>query len=544
LEAYALSDDPDWTPVTTELPRTAEGRRLLLIQAENFTRFNGKQLSTSGTGHGSKTEFHYKPGTFKPSWAKATDAEVHVFQSGDCRAFKEIVSLAGVDEKTCTVRMTGKECTSFIYPGDRYFAENLFEELDSPGEWYLNTQTGVLYYRPKQGFSGTSEIVAPVLGRLFELAGDVTRDKSVSYLTLSGLTIRDTDYSPEDSCSGYGMGHEGVVHLRDATHCRISDCTFHNTGRHAVCVDGGGDNTLNGSDISDSAQGGILLLSSARNSVSDNHIHHLGAVYKHVGGVVIEGKGADDNTVSHNDIHDSSRYGISIKNGGLRNVIEFNRVLNTNLETFDTGGIEVTQHDKELRSASIIRNNIVGDTIGYSTQEDGKPVYLSWGIYLDSYAGGYTVTNNIVYRSNNGGIMLQGGKDNLITNNIFVDGAMCQGFISNFDNNSTGQVMERNIFYWTNPDAILFAAGSLNQEIIRVDNNLYYVSGGTDPRVGWGGGLTFGDWQKQGFDTHSLIADPLFVDLAKDDYSLKPNSPALELGFEAIDISQVGPRRR
>ena len=42
-------------------------------------------------------------------------------------------------------------------------------------------------------------------------------------------------------------------------------------------------------DITDSAEGGVLLLKSARNTVSDNHIHHCGAVYKHIGGVILEG---------------------------------------------------------------------------------------------------------------------------------------------------------------------------------------------------------------------------------------------------------------
>ena len=53
---------------------------------------------------------------------------------------------------------------------------------------------------------------------------------------------------------------------------------------------------------------------------------------------------------------------------------------------------------------------------------------------------------------------------------------------------------------------------------------------------------TFEDWKKLGFDTHSIIADPLFVDPENDDYSLKPESPAFKLGFKPIDLSRVGLR--
>jgi hypothetical protein len=47
-------------------------------------------------------------------------------------------------------------------------------------------------------------------------------------------------------------------------------------------------------------------------------------------------------------------------------------------------------------------------------------------------------------------------------------------------------------------------------------------------------------WQKQGFDRNSLVADPRFVDLAHDNYALKPDSPAFQLGFQPIDTSRVG----
>jgi hypothetical protein len=535
--AFALSDDPAWKPAGTVLAKPAADKHAVVLQAATFARSQGKQLSVSGTSAGSPTEFHYTPGTFKPSWAAAGQAEIHVFQSSSCRAFKEIVSLVKVDEPTRRITIGGKECLVPILPGDRYFVENVLEELDSPGEWYLNRQTGQLFHWPQAKSSDKTAVVAPMLGRIVEILGDAAAKQSVSHLRLSGLTFQDTDYSPDDGCEGYRMGNDGVVYLKDATECAVENCTFRNIGKYAVCLSGGRGHAINGNDIGHAAEGGVLLLKTAGNTVSDNHIYACGFVYKHIGGVILEGAGTDDNVIAHNAIHDISRYGISLKNAGLRNRIEYNRVLNTSLETCDTGGIEVTQQDRELRSGSVIRNNIVGDSIGYSA--DGpKSVFMSWGIYLDSFAGGYTVTHNVTYRSSHGGMMLQGGKDNIVENNIFVDSVQSQVYVSNFANNSTGLTFQRNIVAYTNPAAMLFATGRLDENVIRIDRNLYFPAGGKEPLVR--GGATFVDWQKQGFDRNSMIADPLFVDPAHDNYTLRPESPAFKLGFEPIDTSTVG----
>ena len=71
-------------------------------------------------------------------------------------------------------------------------------------------------------------------------------------------------------------------------------------------------------------------------------------------------------------------------------------------------------------------------------------------------------------------------------------------------------------------------------------SNLYFRSDGKPFQFGsW----SFEEWQKRGQDTHSLIADPLFVDAEHDDFRLQPESPAAKVGFQPFDIVQVGPRK-
>ena len=126
--------------------------------------------------------------------------------------------------------------------------------------------------------------------------------------------------------------------------------------------------------------------------------------------------------------------------------------------------------------------------------------------------------------------MLQGGNDNRVENNIFVDGAQSQVYVSNFAENSTGLVFRRNIVAYTNPAAVLFATSRLDEHVIRIDGNLYFHAGGKEPVIR--GVVPWADWQKRGFDRNSVIADPLFLDPAHDNYTLRPDSPAFKLGFE------------
>ena len=78
-----------------------------------------------------------------------------------------------------------------------------------------------------------------------------------------------------------------------------------------------------------------------------------------------------------------------------------------------------------------------------------------------------------------------------------------------------------------------------NDNNFRMDYNCYWNAAGQP--VVFFGGLTLQQWQeKRDQDRHSIIADPLFVDPEHDDYRLKPESPALKLGFKPFDASQAG----
>lgn len=505
IAAFALSADPNWNPNDPKHQKDLSAKTVVLIPADSFVKAVGKQLSVSYSG--SKDAFRFHPGELKPEWAQK-GVELKIFQSGSCRAYLEITEIAGIDERNNVVNLAGKECTAMLAKGDRYFLENHSDFLDAPGEWYFDAETRTLSVIPAETDAADSakktdkyDFRTDVAGTLIQVVGAGKDGPSANVpLKIFGLEFTETSFTHDDGCVGYSMGSRGVVELKNTAGVTVENCRFLNIGRYAVCMTKGGKNRVERCTIDHSGQGGVLLLDSSENDVSENRITHIGEEYKHIGGVVLE-SGSEKNVVARNFIQYSSRYGISMKNaGGLNQILE-NEVRDTSLETFDTGAIEVTQGDQNFQSGTLISGNRIFNTNGYSCVDDLER-YMSWGIYLDSFAGGYTVENNYVAHTSHGGFMLQGGKGNIVRGNVFVDGNQCQGYFANYIENSENLVFENNQIVILNPEARLYSAGRNLSKALKCDKNTYW-SPAEDVRER----SDFKAWQAMGFDQNSRVEE-------------------------------------
>ena len=203
-------------------------------------------------------------------------------------------------------------------PGDRYFAQNLLEELDAPGEWYLDKRTGTLYFWPPEPLKD-EPVYAPVLESLVGLSRDA-RD-----IVFHGFVFE---------------GAEGVgIRMTDTERCLMEASVIRNVGSAntsgdwdgaGVFIDGGTNNGVRGCDIYAVGSHGILLrggdgltLTPAHQFAENNYIHHVGVYYKQGVGISITGCG---NRASLNLIHDGPRMGILFE--GNLNVIEYNHMRN------------------------------------------------------------------------------------------------------------------------------------------------------------------------------------------------------------------------
>jgi hypothetical protein len=124
------------------------------------------------------------------------------------------------------------------------------------------------------------------------------------------------------------------------------------------------------------------------------------------------------------------------------------------------------------------------------------------------------------------------GRDLVARNNIFAFGQRSQIHLGRADKQSN-QTLEHNLIYYE--EGTLFNRLS---DLVS-DHNLYWHTGGAQ-NVVFPNGADLLAWQKAGYDAHSRLADPRFVDPAADDFRLQPDSPALALGFKPFDVSNAG----
>jgi len=554
LDAIALSDDPAWNAALSAtgsaLARPAAGRQLLVIQAESLIGANAKDMvRPTLTVTGARGRFQFKAGDLK-LYPKSPEAEIHMFPgAGQASA---IMQVRGIDpEKRIVALQPNSNSAMEIMPGNRYFIANAWEELDSPGEWFLDRLTGTLsFWPPRAGFQDQTAFV-PVLDHLLEFKGDPARNKWVDGFTIKGFEFRHTTYSRLVQVTA---PNDAAVWLAGARNCVLESNRFVNLGGYAVRLENKSTgNEIVGNEMTNLGQGGVLFhgaaaTQSTSNLVAGNWIHHVGEVYKYVAGVsVASGSG---NRIAHNLFEHLPRTAVSVlssdaANYSHNNVVEYNDIQFTNLETVDSSAIETTgRHRKD--TGNVIQYNRIRDTGGLGTDTEGKfrTPYRTWGIQLDEYTSGTVVKGNVVLRSVLGGVGVMGGKNNLIENNVFVDGTEHQVFYQAVDTSSVSNRFNRNIVAFKEGPATLFqhAGNWANSMLSQSDRNLFWHAQGanyfTGNRITPRGALKL--WQASGFDKNSMLADPMFTNPAQDIYQPANASPARQLGFESLPFEKIG----
>lgn len=311
--------------------------------------------------------------------------------------------VAAIDPQAKTITLAPPYHKSGYREAHRYYALNLLSEIDLPGEWYLDRDTGVLYfYPPSDPNQATVEVSV--------FAAPMVQLDEVSDVRFRGLT--------------WEMGRSDGFHLRGGHRCLLAGCTLRCLAGDAVTLAGGTQHAVLGCDLYRLGRGGISTsggvrktLQSGGHVIENCHIYDFSRIdHTYTPAVKLDGVGG---RVAHNLMHGSTSSALRI--AGNEHLAEFNEVHHVLTESDDQGGIDMWG-DPTYRG-NVFRWNYwhhIGNGLGVGQA----------GIRLDDAISGTLIYGNLFYRcgdGNFGGIQIHGGKDNIVDNNLFVE---CQYAIS------------------------------------------------------------------------------------------------------------------
>ncbi|MEV5683629.1 right-handed parallel beta-helix repeat-containing protein [Streptomyces sp. NPDC052164] len=502
-------------------------------------------------------------------WKNPTTALVRGLHQGEWGGNSFKVTGLGPDGTPTLSWVGDNNRGSGLHPTYR-MVENVFEELDAPGEWFYDKPAGKLYFYAPEGTDlSRAKIATAERNELIRVEGK-SSTAPVRHLSFTGFTFTQTHRTlfnqPYEKLQlgDWAIARAGAVHLKNTARVDIRGSRFDQVGGNAVLLDGyNSGNAVSGNEFSHSGASDVAVIGSpdavrepstwdsmrrtisdtapgpkTENyprdiSVDDNYMHDNGQFEKQTSGVQISMSRRV--TVAGNTLHDGPRACVDINDGTWGgHVIEDNDIFNCVKETSDHGPVNAWGRDRfwpltaddatkksyaklDAMETTVIRHN----RIRHSSH---------WDIDLDDGSSNYLVENNLLL---NGGVKLREGFHRTVRNNVFVNG----GAHFHVWYADSGDTVEKNLFVTADPYDLIQVDTARSRPVI--DNNLFWNNGRPVPDLS-------DAWRGRGLDTHSLIADPKFTgsdpfsDPKKLDYTVQDGSPALALGFRNIPMTGFG----
>ena len=451
--------------------------------------------------------------------------------------------------------------------GNFRFVENIFEELDAPGEWFFDTTSQKLYFMPAQGIDlSTAKVEIVRLETLINYEGNKT--SAVKNVNLKGFVFRHAARSFMENKepllrSDWTICRAGAVSFNGAVNCVVADCEFDQVGGNTVVVSNYNRGiTITGCYIHNSGASGVVFVGdpgSVRNPLfgyvsqnygmldltpgpkSDNYpdsclvsnclITLTGRDEKQTAGVQISM--SHEIIVNHCSIYDVPRAGVNVNEGTFGgHVIENCDIFNTVLETGDHGSFNSWGRDRYWTPNT-------NATIPYTTSNPKLPFLdmldsivirnnrfrcdHGWDIDLDDGSTWYRIYNNVLL---NGGLKMREGYGRIAYNNVIVNNSLNPHvWYSN-----SQDIFKNNIVTTSyKPAAMTTSITDNGKWGNQVDYN-FFATSVADMKA----------FYVNNCDAHSLNGYPQFVDSVKGNYQVKSSSNALLIGFKNFPMDQFG----
>ncbi|MEQ1829737.1 MAG: right-handed parallel beta-helix repeat-containing protein [Pirellula sp.] len=278
-----------------------------------------------------------------------------------------------------------------VRQGARFRIENVLSELDSPGEWYLDSENSRVLWWPIH-----NDDVCPALTSLETLVSLY----DVEHVSIEGFTFEGARVQAIEIAGGYNcsirnckvrcVGNVGI-NVFHGQHHSIEECEIHSIGSSGIRIQGGD----------------LESMELAEHVCIKNVIHDTGKSFRAQRAAIdVHGVGI---SVRENTLHDLPDWAICIH--GDSHFVEFNEIYNVCQETSDTGAIYLAQHE------SFRNNRIAFNHIHHVGSFEQRNVFA---IYLDGRTSNTQVVGNWIHDAPRA-IVARAGSRNEMRNNVIFD---------------------------------------------------------------------------------------------------------------------------
>jgi parallel beta-helix repeat protein len=324
----------------------------------------------------------------------------------------EMMKIADFNNDTNTLTTTaGFE--NPIYDNKRFYFLNMLDEIDMPGESYLDVDSQVLYFMPTDNFKADEIYLSNFKGDMFTIADQ-------SYVTIRNINFK------------YSIGRS--LQLHNAHHITIENCTFAHTDSDAIVVSAR-NSVIRNCEVYDTKSGGIAVYGHY-NLIENNLIHDNTArgTKTYQNSVLLNGS---NNTLKNNTIYNNAHQVIGI--GGSNMEISYNEIYNACLESGDTGAIYYGR-DPSIMGIKIHDNYFHDIGNAYVTSYGQQSIFCDDGSIMPH------IYHNIFENSGGAAIKAHGAQFGLVEDNLFVNVNTAAYFQSWAQNNS--QQIQNRWYVW------------------------------------------------------------------------------------------------
>ena len=389
-------------------------------------------------GEDRRTNFIYNEGDLK-KWKDIENVELvflHDWSITRC----PVKSIDETERRLTVPHQIGGDADFFridgFEPHPRYFVENSIEFLDAPGEWFLDTKEGKLFYRLKEGESAdTLDVTAPVLTQLLVFEG--TKEQKIEKPALQNIRFSHAAYFPKPANTYWGRqaatyfspskdgrfpASPAAVHCEYVSGMSVLNCQFDHLGENGLWFSKGCSQCeVQRSQFRDIGANGIMIGTADEDteitvigcSVKDSLVEKTGETL--FGAIGIWVGIAQKTDIYRNIIRQTPYTGISCgwqwnpnPSPARENHIRYNYIYDCMQILSDGGGI----YTLGFQPDSVIEGNIIHGIPHAAGRAESN------GVFSDEGTTGFTISNNVIYNTEQSSLRFHQAGKNVVQGNI------------------------------------------------------------------------------------------------------------------------------